>query len=202
MSARPAGSVLVALLLALGGCGGTPESRYYLLEPAAGPAGAYSAPGRIDRLVHVDRVQVPRYADRPELVTRSDARRMSFAAFEVWAEPLQEVVTRALVDGIGAELGYGDVLVTPGRRDVAPAARVTVEVLQLDGDPSGAMTLDARWSLLAGPDERLVATGRERIIEPAGEAAGTDQRVAALERAVAELARRLADAIRSQGGGG
>jgi hypothetical protein len=49
-------------------------------------------------------------------------------------------------------------------RDAA-AARVTGAVLRRDGHAKGSMVVDARWELLAGPDARLVATGRERIVE-------------------------------------
>ncbi len=197
MNAITTGVVGCAFLLALAGCAGTPESRYYLLEPGGAPVPGYSAPGRPDRLVHVDRVKIARYADRPELVTRVDRRRVTFTAFDVWAEPPQDVLTRALVDALGADLGYGDVLVTPDGRDAPPAARLTVEVLRFDGDADGTMVLDARWALRAGPDERLVATGRERIVEPADQPADPVQRVAAIERAIGELARRLTAQVRA-----
>lgn len=185
------------VLTALAGCAGTPESRYYLLQPVAEPGAAYSAPARLDRQIHVDRVKVARYADRPELVTRVEPSRVTFAPFEVWAEPVQDVLTRSLVDALGADLGYGDVLMTPDRRDAPPVARVTVDVLGLDGDAAGVMVLDARWLLLAGPDEHLVAASRERIVMPAESPAEVPQRVAALEAALIELARRIATAIRT-----
>ena len=57
------------------------------------------------------------------------------------------------------------------------------------------MVLDVRWTLLAGPDERFVATGRERITEPADNPASWDARVAALGRALSELGERLGQTI-------
>ena len=68
-------------------------------------------------------------------------------------------------------------------------------MLRFDGDQAGLMVVDARWTLLAGPEERLVATGRERIAQPADEPASWDARVAALGRALEELGQRLAAAV-------
>ena len=57
------------------------------------------------------------------------------------------------------------------------------------------MVLDARWTLLAGSDERFVATGRERIVEPADDPASWDARVAALGRALSVLGEQLGQTI-------
>ena len=55
--------------------------------------------------------------------------------------------------------------------------------------------LDARWTLLAGPSDRLAASRRERIEVPSGGAADPAKRVTALREAVAMLASRIGDAI-------
>ena len=66
---------------------------------------------------------------------------------------------------------------------------------RFDGDQAGAMVLDARWTLLAGTDERFVATGRERYVEPAGDPASWDARVAALGRALAAFSGKVGEAV-------
>ena len=76
-----------------------------------------------------------------------------------------------------------------------PDCRLAIDVQRFDGDQAGLMVLDARWTLLAGPDERFVATGRERIVELADDPASWDARVAALGRALSVLAERLGQAI-------
>jgi uncharacterized lipoprotein YmbA len=196
MTRRAVALLIASAILVPPGCGGTPESRFYLLDEAEAPAQGFSEAVHPDRLVFVDRVHVARYVDRPQLVTREDAHRVTFEEFDVWAEPLADLVTRALVETLGRNLGRGDVLVTPDRALATPTARVVVEILRFDGDAAGNMTLDARWTLLAAADERLAQSGRERIVEPAGDAASNAARIAALARAVAELANRLTNAVR------
>ena len=88
----------------------------------------------------------------------------------------------------------------PGAGDAGPARsvpdfRLAIDVQRFDGDQAGLMVLDARWTLLAGPDERFVATGRERIVEPADDPASWDARVAALGRALSVLGERLGQTI-------
>jgi hypothetical protein len=55
--------------------------------------------------------------------------------------------------------------------------------------------LDARWTLLVEPSDRLAASRREWIEVPSGDAADLAKRVTALREAVAKLAGRIGDAI-------
>jgi uncharacterized lipoprotein YmbA len=83
----------------------------------------------------------------------------------------------------------------PVQRFARPDWRVDVDIVRFDVDEAGMALLDARWTLLAGRDERLAASRRERIEVPAGEKAEAKQRVAALREAVGVLAGRIGDAI-------
>ena len=105
------------------------------------------------------------------------------------------MITRYVVDELGARFGPDRVLETPARRDLTPDFRLALDVQRFDGDQAGLMVLDARGTLLAGPDERFVATGRERITEPADDPASWDARVAALGRALSALGQRLGQTI-------
>jgi uncharacterized lipoprotein YmbA len=188
MTHRPLFVGLAALAAA---CSGTPESRYYLPEPTALVAPADGP------VLFVDTVTVANYADRSQLVTRVDDSRVVFEEFDVWAQPVPELLTRYLVDALGNRFGRDNVLATPGRRSFDPDWRVEVDVIRLDADQAGAVVLDARWTLFRGRDDRFVGTGRERLVEQA-EPNDIPGRIAAVDRALDDLAGRIAAAVRAR----
>jgi uncharacterized lipoprotein YmbA len=183
--------LLLAALLGLVACGASEPTRFYLLspertttaEPLAGP------------VVFVDQATIAPYLDRAQIVSRVAPDQVAFSDVRTWAEPVTSMITRYVVDELGARFGPDRVLETPARRDLTPDFRLALDVQRFDGDQAGLMVLDARWTLLAGPDERFVATGRERITEPAGDPASWDARVAALGRALSALGQRLGQTI-------
>lgn len=202
--------VVVWAALVLAGCSTTPDSRYYLLsgEPQAGEGiGAQPRQRITSPTVFVDEATVAPYLDRPELATRVGSSRVAFAEFDVWAEPLASLITRAVVDDLGQRFSRDRVLVTPPRLGFDPDYRLILHVLRFDATESGTVVMDARWTLLAGRQERFVDTGREVITVQAPAARpidatddGTadvtyDARVAALSGAVRTLAGRIGDAI-------
>jgi hypothetical protein len=186
-------ALTTTLALLLVGCGaGTPPSRFYLLDPATPPGDPAPAAGP---RVLVDRPTVARHLDRPQLVRRLGPHEIAVTEFETWAEPLDDLLTRALVDALAARFGRDRVQATPSRRDAPADARLSLDVLRFDTDPADEVVLDARWTLLAGADERFAGTGRERITEPVPEPVTPEARVAASARAVQRLVEVLAPAV-------
>jgi hypothetical protein len=72
---------------------------------------------------------------------------------------------------------------------------VALDVIRFDVNEGGDSVLDARWTLLAGSSDRLLASRREWIEAPSGDAADPAKRVTALREAVAMLASRIGDTI-------
>ena len=183
--------LLLAALLGLAACGASEPTRFYLLSPEqTGAAGPPAGP-----VVFVDQATIAPYLDRAQIVSRIAPDQVAFSDVRTWAEPVTSMITRYVVDELGARFGPDRVLETPARRDLTPDFRLALDVQRFDGDQAGLMLLDARWTLRAGPDERFVATGRERIAEPAGDPTSWDARVAALGRALTVLGQRLGQAI-------
>ena len=184
-------ALLLAGSLGLAACGPSEPTRFYLLSPEpTAPAAALAGP-----VVFVDQATIAPYLDRAQIVSRIAPDQVAFSDVRTWAEPVTSMITRYIVDELGARFGPDRVLETPARRDLTPDFRLALDVQRFDGDQAGLMVLDARWTLLAGPDERFVATGRERITEPAGDPTSWDARVAALGRALTVLGQRLGQAI-------
>ena len=171
--------LLLAALLGLTACGAAEPTRFYLLSPQPQVAAERVA----GPVVFVDQATIAPYLDRAQIVSRVAPDQVAFADTRTWAEPVTSMITRYVADELGARFGSDRVLETPARRDLPPDFRLAIDVQRFDGDQAGTMVLDARWTLLAGPDERFAATGRERFAEPAEDPASWDSRVAALGRA-------------------
>ena len=191
MSVTACRRLAIGALLGLAACGSSEPTRFYLLSANA-PA---TIPTRQGPIVFVDQATVAPYLDRAQIVTRVTPDQVAFADVRTWGEPLTSMITRYLVDALGMRFGPDRVLETPGRRDFDPDFRIAIDLQRFDGDQAGAMVLDARWTLLAGTDERFVATSRERIVEQADDPASWDARVAALGRALAAFSGKVGEAV-------
>lgn len=193
------GMVVTPLMLLLARCGSTPTQIFDLSrssEVAPSPA-ALLRTGSLGTgpLIYVDKPVVAGYFDRTQMVTRSGDSRVSIHEFEVWSDPPAELIQRAIVDDLARRFGPDRVMTTPVRHYATPDWRVELDVLRFDVDEAGQAQLDARWTMLAKPNDRLAATRRERIESPAGDATDPKRRVAALRELIATLANRIGDAI-------
>jgi uncharacterized protein len=186
---------VAAAMLLLAACGSKPTEVFDLSPSASGaPIGAESPRG--GPLIWVDKPSVAGYFDRTQMVTREGAGdRISIHEFEVWSDPPADLIQRAVVDDLAHRFGNDRVMATPVAHYAEPAWRIALDVIRFDVGEGGDAVLDARWTLLAGPSDRLAASRRERIEVPSGDAADPAKRVTALREAVAMLASRIGDAI-------
>jgi len=185
----------VPALLLLAACGSTP-TQVFDLSPRAPNAPTVAEPRRGAPLIWVDKPSVAGYFDRTQMVTREGSgSRISIHEFEVWSDPPADLIQHALVDDLAHRFGTDRVMATPVAHYTAPEWRIALDVIRFDVDEGGDAVVDVRWTLLAGPSDRLAASRRELIKAPSGDPADPAKRVAALREAVAMLASRIGDAI-------
>jgi uncharacterized protein len=184
-----------ALVLLLAACG-SPPTQVFELSPQVPKATAAAEPPRGGPLIWVDKPSVAGYFDRTQMVTREGGgSRISIHEFEIWSDPPADLIQRALVNDLAQRFGSDRVMATPVEHYAVPAWRLALDVIRFDVDEGGRAVLDARWTLLTGPSDRLVASRREWIEAPSGDAADPAKRVTALSETVAMLASRIGDAI-------
>ena len=87
--------LLCTAMLLLNGCASTGPTRFYLLSPIGGDHAGGCPDGRTLSL-GVGPIEVPRYLDRPQIMTRTGPNEMALAEFDLWAEPLKEGIPRIL----------------------------------------------------------------------------------------------------------
>jgi uncharacterized lipoprotein YmbA len=200
--------ILTALLTVLTGCmnlvtGKSPATRYFLLEPETR---AMPVPDRqvehSGAVIGIGPVVVPPYLDRPQMVTRVSAQELAADDFNQWAEPLKANIARVMGEDLMALIGGARIRLYPWPGSTDIGYRITMNVFRFDADASGNVVLMASWRIL-GNDPGHPVIERRTTIETKSDGNGIDDRVEAMSRALAGLAREVADAwIESEGAAG
>jgi uncharacterized lipoprotein YmbA len=187
-------SILAAASLALLAACGTPAKiNYYTLAlPAAAP-GASPAAGASN--VYVGPITLPETVDRPQMVKRLDANRVEIADLDRWAEPLKAAIPRLVAETLSRELGGATVMTSRQSAALAFDYRVGIDVQRFDFSPGEGAAVDALWTI-RGDKDAASRTGRSAAREPAA-GAGPEAMAAAQSRALDQVARDIAAAIRA-----
>jgi uncharacterized protein len=189
---RGRAAVLGLLLAAAIGCGSTKPARFYLLTATAEPAAGSEKVG--PPTVVLGPIEVPAYLDRMQIVRRSGPNQVRIAEFDRWAEPLKDGIARVLAEDL-SRLLPGSRVVPFGTKGPGSDCRATVEVSRLEGE-AGGVALAAAWTVFGG-DGKAVRSKATAMSVPLGEGGDEfDAMVAAESKALAGLAREIAEAIR------
>lgn len=192
------------LVLASGllcGCGGllgkgtVEPTRFFLLEAISDPNPAGSGPAG-DLAIGIGPVELPRYLDRPSMVTRGNANEMRVADFVQWGEPLTDGVSRAIAENLVALLGTERVYGVPAKLPEPLSFRIAVDVIRFDGTLGGEVRLEARWTLLDLRQGSNVVSRRFSVQTRASQGSDYGALVAAMSRAVADLSAEIAQVLR------
>jgi uncharacterized lipoprotein YmbA len=191
-------AVTSGVSLLVGGCASQP-SRFYLLS--AMPSIETASPatsGQQDLTIGVGPVTLPRYVDRPQIVTRSGPNQITLAEFDRWAEALDTNFSRVLAENLSILLPTARVVMSPWPRATSIDYQVTVDVTHFLSQVGGDSLLIADWLLFKGEGQDVLASGNSRVTaSPAGQNYAAI--VAAMSQTVASLSREIATAFRGVG---
>jgi uncharacterized lipoprotein YmbA len=194
---RLSAALMVASMTLAGGCATSQPSRFYLLSPLpevkSAPAETAGTPPGV--VLGVGPIRLPQYLDRPEIVTRQSDNTLKLGEFDRWAEPLTDNFSRVMAENLSALLDTDRVALYPWPRSAAVDYQVTLDVLQLDAQPSGEVVLRAFWSILRGEGEQLLLTTQSNFVEPARNGSYEDL-VAAQSRVIGQLSQKIAGTLR------
>jgi len=181
-----------ALLLGLSACGSSPAVRFYTLtslqEEKSSPAIEMA---ERQGIIAVGPVEIADYLDRPQIVRRDGATSVTLLEVDRWAGSLQADVARVLLDNLAVLLGPGGYVVLPWETTPLPDGRIQVSVTRFEGTDQDTVVLDALWTLNGKEKGDILAAGNTVIVETAG-GGGAGGMVEAMNRALAELSRRIA----------
>jgi uncharacterized protein len=105
-----------------------------------------------DPKVYVAPIQIAEHLVGSAMVFRVSSEEVRALDGHRWAEPLDIAARRFIRDVLGRRLGPDAVSTSSGDGRRA-GAHLVVEILTLEPDASGTVTLDARWRLVASPGE-------------------------------------------------
>lgn len=148
--------LLLLLLFALGACGRSTPTQYYLFQTSSQGVKTDALPAKNLR---VGQVNVPGYLDRSGIVSRMpDSAEIVVAEFHVWAEPVADGIRRTVQEAL-APLLLPVGINTPAPGDDSDSEYVlALDVQRLDGILGEQAVLEARWTL-RGRHEKLLGRG-------------------------------------------
>jgi uncharacterized lipoprotein YmbA len=183
---------LVASLLGLGACASTP-SRFYILNTLPASETVPATAAEQGPVIGVGPITLPKYLERPQLVTRVGRNQLALGEFDRWAEPLQDNISRVLAENLARLIPTDQVLLQAWPRSAPLDYQVTVEVRQFDSWWGGESTLLARWSILDQAERELF----NRMVHLHTPTGGRDYEamVVAMNQMIETLSRDIAVAI-------
>ena len=181
------GLALAAALLATG-CFGSSAPRFFALSSAssAAPLGTYPELG-----LAVGPVDVPRYLDRPEIVSRDGENRLTVADDHRWAGSLRSDIQRVVADELGRLLGTARVALYPDQPRFPANYRVLLDVREFEAVSDTNVRLRVRWTIAAVPDGHALAV-EESVVDRSLAGSGYDAIVAAESAGLVELTQQIA----------
>lgn len=185
---------LVGLVLVAACLGPRADSTaFFMLSPAPPAAAESPVPVRVG----LGPISIPRYLDRLQMVHRVSDNQLAVSEVDRWAEPLADNIARTLEENLAALLPGSSYIAFPWYASEEPDLALALEVRRFEADSAGAVVLDATWRLArAGtPIDDGAA-----LIEDQADGAGRSAAVAAHSRALAELSRQIATAVRGAAG--
>ncbi len=145
--------VLVAAVLAgmtaglTAGCGSSPTPRFYAINAMSGEAAA-PAPANADLGVIVGPVSIPRYLQRPQIVSRTDDSRLRYDEFNRWGGNLESEILRVLGENLGLLLHTDRIAVYPRAASFPATYRVRLDFERFDATRGEELVLKVRWAIL------------------------------------------------------
>ena len=193
--------LLCAWFVLFNGCGHTQPARFYLLQSMPGmEKDKHSAPIGQSLAICVGPVMLPKYLDRPQIVTTTKTSELKLAEFDRWAEPLRDNFSRVLTEDLSKALGTDRVTVFPRESAASSDYQIIVTVIRFDGESGGNTFLSVRWSIFGKGGKQELVAKKTDLSEPTG-AQGYEALVSAQSRAIAGLSKEIAGAIKSLGHG-
>ena len=196
-SERLAAIILGTFLMLLGGCASTQPTNFYVLSSLYGSDAKRQA-GASDRdiAIGVGPVDLPRYLDRPQIVTRTSRNELDLAEFDQWAEPLKDNFSNVLAQNLSILIPTDRIAVFPWNRSTPIDYRVAVEVTRFEAKTGGNALLVARWSVLGKDGKKVLLTRKSSFSKPA-DARDYKATVSAMNQTIEDLSREIAKAIKA-----
>lgn len=187
-------SLSVLVLLSLSGCigGSTPMSQFYLLEPIHNSDNK-TAFDQAKLPIALAPVRIPKYADRPQIVSATAKNTYQLSELNRWAEALDENMTRVLMENLSLLVPAEVQLTNTSNLAKQAKYRIALNVLEFYVDPQGQAKLTAQWYVTQA-DKKLLS--QQMSYEAAASTVDYQAMVAALNQCVSNMSLDMAASLR------
>ena len=197
----PAAFILLGLsLLTLTGCPGNAPTRLYVLTATTDKPASTSPEGVA---IGVGPITLPKYLDRPQIVTRVAANSLDQANLDQWGGDLNDNITRVVGTNLSNLLATDRISFYPWKDGAPLDYQVTMDISRFEQDKDGNAVLNVFWSIINPKDGTVLLMRRSSYSQSAGEPASSqsdnprpfDAQAAAMSRDLALLSSDIATAI-------
>lgn len=141
------------------GCASSQPTRFFVLSAVVSSPEGPVQPCRNDTVttIGINPVVVPRYLDRPQIMTKAGDNEYRLSELNVWAEPLQDNITRVIARNLDS-IPCTEIVTIPRTGSQQLRYRLTGEILRLEGAPGGRAVLEARWSITDEGSKKVIVS--------------------------------------------
>ncbi len=183
---------LTIIVIYVAGCAPiTQPSRFYILDSIADQTANRHI---LDKTVAVGPVRLPKYLDRPNLVTRVGDNQLNLAEYDRWAGSLKEDILRVIGENLSYLLSSERIAIYPWRRSALIDYQVEIEIIRLDGRLGQDASLNVRWAIYGKKGTKLLAA-RSSAFNESVDGDDYDALVAAWDRGLLKLSQEIADML-------
>ncbi len=165
----------------------------HLLDPVIPDRGVTGA----SQAIAITRPSLPSYLDRQQLVSRSGNGQLQMNSYHLWAEPLDAAISRITAINLGRLTNSLNIQPVENFVTVDYQTLLEIRISRFEPDPSKVVTLECTWKLQ--PVAGRVANSRpfrtSVPVNPADTATNLSGQVAAMNEALARLAREIARSL-------
>jgi len=188
--------ILSTWIMSVWGCATTQPAKFYLLSSLATPDVVTKSKGKTSDLsLGIGPISLPKYLNRPQIVTRASRNSLMLAEFHKWAEQLEDNFAHVVAENLSILLSTDRVDLFPWKRQRSIDYQVVMDVLQFDRNPEGEALLLTRWSVMDGKGQPVVMGKKSRVtVNPKGQ--DYESLVEALSETLTALSREIAGVIK------
>jgi uncharacterized protein len=180
----------IGLTLLLVGCGASPKTQFYTLDPVAPHQDQAARPMGVK--VQVAAVHIPAALDRQEMVRESGPGKLDVSDQNRWGAPFGDMIRRVLTQDLTQRLGPAAVDLPEGP---APQAdKIVIDILQFSSGPTGLVTFDGSCSLIRPGSAAAFANFHVHLSEN-GQPGDYGTDAAAMSRIIGQLADEIVAAL-------
>jgi uncharacterized lipoprotein YmbA len=192
---------LAIALLILTGClgakGPSQQTKFYVLNSLYSLEKKETPVAKMPNItIGVGPVDLPKYINRPHIVTRAIQNEIQIEEFERWAEPIDSNFFRVLADNLSILLQTDNIVSFPAKRSTKVDYQVAVTVTRFDGVVGENALLRARWSIYGENGEKKLISKHSVYKQPVNGEELKDL-VSAQSLALAHFSNDIAQAIAS-----